>query len=139
MSGARTKAALRYSQGLADQDYTDWRNYTTGQFNADRNFNEATFEADRSNTNNRYDTRNSTLLQLAGFGSQANQANQNAAQSFAANSSNLMTQGAAAQGDAGINAANAWAAGANNLMTIGAYGLGRIGTGSSSLPKTYSI
>lgn len=138
MSGQRQKAALRYSQGLAQQDYADWRNYTTGQFNADRNFNEAQFQTDRSNINNRYDTRNDTLLSLAGFGRAATAANQSAAQSFAANSSNLMTQGAQDRGQAGVDAANAWAAGANNIATLGLYAAGRMtGGGSGSGYTSY--
>lgn len=134
MSGQRTKAALRYSQGLADQDFTDWRNYTTGQFNADRNFNEATFEGDRSRLDSRYDTRNNQLLTMTGFGSAATAANQNAASSFANASTNLMTDQGRARADATTGAASAWNQGIGNVMTAGAYLGGRYMTGTT-VPK----
>lgn len=139
MSGARQKAALRYSQGVADQDYTDWRNYTTQQFNTDRargdaiysednNFNygvnrdgQSDFQTDRGYTTGRYDTRNAQLMSLAGFGTNANNANTSAATSFAQNSNAARMTGAAAQGAAGVNASNAWTGAANNLVTTGAY------------------
>ncbi|CAN7309110.1 hypothetical protein LJR164_001634 [Phenylobacterium sp. LjRoot164] len=121
MSGQRMKALTRYGQNMADGEYTDWRNYVTGQYNADRNFNEAQYQTDRSRLDSRYDTRNNQLMTLAGFGSSATAQNQNAAQSFANNSTNLNLAGAQAQGNAGMNAANAWNQGLGNLMTAGAY------------------
>ncbi|HEY9219547.1 MAG TPA: hypothetical protein VIO94_15980 [Phenylobacterium sp.] len=121
MSGARLKAATRYGQNMADSEYTDWRNFVAGQYNADRNFAEAQYQSDRSRLDSRYDTRNNTLLSMAGFGQAANNANQSAAQSFANNSSNLAIAGATARGNAAQNAANAWNQGIGNIMTAGSY------------------
>lgn len=135
MSGQRMKAAQRYGQNLADAEYTDWRDYTTNQYNNDRNYNEAVYQSDRSRLDSRYDQRNNTLLQLAGFGSAANAANQNAAQSFANNSANLTMTGAQAQGNAAANAASAWNQGLGNIMTgltnIGGQIWGANGQGST--------
>lgn len=143
MSGQRLKAATRFNQNIADSEYTDWRDYVTGQYNTnrafdeaqfqsdraygdgvytgDRAFNEGVYQTDRGRLDQRYDQRNNTLLSMAGFGQAANAQNQSAAQSFANNSTNLAMTGAQAQGNAGINAANAWSGGLNNLMTMGAY------------------
>lgn len=139
LSGARVKAAQERAQGLASQGYTDWRNYTTGQYNVDRNRADTIYEADRgfgygqardargdfvqdrARTDTRYDTRNNTLLNLAGFGTGANASNASSAQTFANNAGNLTMTGAQAQGNAAQNAANAWNAGLNNIMTTGAY------------------
>lgn len=127
MSGQRYKAASRYNQDIADSEYTDWRNYVTGQYNANRNFNESVYQADRANLNNRYDTRNSTLLTMAGFAPAATAANQNAGQAYAANTTNLMTSTGQARADATTGAANAWNQGIGSLMTTGGYLLGRFG------------
>lgn len=125
MSGQRYKAAARYNQDLAGSEYRDWRDYTTGQFNANRNFGESIYQADRANLNNRYDTRNSTLLTMAGFAPSATAANQNAGQAYAANATNLMTSTGQARADATTGAANAWNQGIGNLMTAGTYLAGR--------------
>lgn len=139
MSGARLKAATRFNQNIADSEYTDWRAFTTGQYNTDRARQDALYseglsqynrdrarsdglyQDDRSRLDNRYDTRNSTLLSMAGFGTGANASNQSAAQSFAANQSNALMSGAQAQGAGVVGAANAWNQGINNMMTTGAY------------------
>jgi hypothetical protein len=89
MSGARVKAAERFNNNLASTDYTDWRNYTTGQYNidrgradnqytqdlgqydADRARSDGLYADDRAFTTGRYDTRNNQLMSLAGFGSGA--------------------------------------------------------------------
>lgn len=168
MSGSRLKAAQQFGQNIADAEYTDWRNFTSGQYNLDRgrhdsfyrddlsqyNLNrgrgDALYESDRgygygqsrdlygdwernrarsdglyaddrSRLDARYDTRNSTLLNLAGFGSQAGAQNQSAAQSFAQNQNQLLMTGAQARGNAAVQSANAWNQGWGNLMTTGAY------------------
>ena len=139
LSGQRIKAAQERAIGLANQDYTDWRNYTTGQYNLDRNRSDTIYEADRGfgygqardargdferdqgRLDNRYDTRNNTLLTMSGFGTSANAANQNAATTFANNAGQATMVGAQARGNAATNAANAWNSGFNNLMTTGAY------------------
>lgn len=139
MSGQRYKAAARYNQDLAGSEYRDWRDYTTGQFNANRNFGESIYQADRANLNNRYDTRNSTLLTMAGFAPSATAANQNAGQAYAANTTNLMTSTASARADATTGAANAWNQGIGNLMTAGGYLLGRYGgQGGSTVNRPIS-
>lgn len=125
MSGQRMKAAARYNVGIADQEFDDWRNYTTSQYNTDRGFNESVYQADRGRLDQRYDQRNNTLLSMAGFGQTANAQNQSAAQSFGANSANLTMTGAQAKGNAGVNAANAWSQGIGNLVTTGAYMAGQ--------------
>lgn len=131
-SGQRLKAAGRFNVGMADQEFSDWRNYTTGQFNNDRAFTEQAYLNDRSNLNSRYDTRNSTLLSMAGFGTGATAANSQAAQNTTqANNSALMT-GAQAQGGAAVGAANAWNQGLNNIMTTGSYLAGRYAGGGAS-------
>ncbi len=138
MSGQRMKALTRYGQGMADGEYTDWRNYVTSQYNTDRNFNEAQYQSDRSRLDNRYDTRNNQLMQLAGFGSSATAQNQSAAQSFANNATNLNVAGAQAKGNAGVNAANAWNQGFGNLMSAGAYVAGQYyGVGAGAKTPTY--
>jgi len=139
MSGQRYKAASRYNQDIADSEYTDWRNYVTGRYDVNRNFNEGVYQADRANLNNRYDTRNSTLLNLAGFGSTATSNNQNAATNYANAGTNLMTSTGQARADATTSAANAWNQGIGNLMTAGTYLAGRYvgggyGGATTSLP-----
>lgn len=121
MSGARLKAASDYNVGMADQEFGNWRDYTTNQYNNDRNYSEAVYQSDRGRLDDRYDTRNSQLLSMAGFGAQANSQNQSAAQSFANNSANLSMTGARAQGDAKVNAANAWSQGIGGIVNTGAY------------------
>lgn len=133
MSGQRMKAAARYNVGIADQEFDDWRSYTTSQYNTDRGFNESVYQADRGRLDQRYDQRNNTLLSMAGFGQTANAQNQSAAQSFGANSANLTMTGAQAKGNAGVNAANAWSQGIGNLVTTGAY---MAGQGSFNRPMT---
>lgn len=181
MSGARMKALQQRSGDIADQDYTDWRNYQTGQFNVDRargdnvytqdlsqydlsrgradtiygqdrdfgygqsrdargDFttdrarSDGLYADDRSNLNSRYDTRNSSLLTLAGFGASANAQNQQAGQSFAQNQTNLTMTGAAARGNAAVNSANAFTSGVNNLVTAGSYLGGRLMSGGGANP-----
>ncbi len=139
MSGQRYKAASRYNQDIADSEYTDWRNYVTGRYDVNRSFNEGVYQADRANLNNRYDTRNATLLNLAGFGSTATSNNQNAATNYATTSTNLMTSTGQARADATTGAANAWNQGIGNLMTAGTYLAGRYvgggyGGATTSLP-----
>lgn len=135
MSGQRMKAASAYNVGMADQEFGNWRDYTTSQYNNDRNYGEAIYQSDRSRLDDRYDTRNNALLSMAGFGASANNANQNAAQSFAANSNNATMAGAQAKGNAGVNAANAWSQGLGNIMSTGAYltgqysGMGKANSG----------
>lgn len=139
MSGQRLKAAGRYNVGMADQEFTNWRDYTTNQYNYDRNFGESTYQADRGRNDQRYDQRNQTLLQMAGFGSAANAQNQSAAQSFANNNAALTMTGAQARGDAGVTAANAWNQGLNGIMTTGAYLAGQFGGGAPTAWNTPQI
>lgn len=161
MSGQRVKAALDRSRNLADGEYTDWRNFTAGQANIDRARQDAIYADDRgfgygqnrdatgdfertrarsdglyaddrARTDTRYDTRNSTLLSMAGFGAQAAGQNQSAATSFAQNQGNLTMTGAQARGNAATGAASAWNQGIGNLMTSGAYLAGNyLGGGST--------
>lgn len=151
MSGARLKAADRYNQDYATTDYNNWRDYTTNQFNTtnafqnqlsqeaiaqannDRARQDGLYQDDRSYDAGRYDTRNSQLLTLAGFGTQANNADANAAQSFATNAGNQRMTAATAQGNAAISGANAFTSGVNNLMTTGAY----LGGQALSNPSSY--
>jgi hypothetical protein len=139
MSGARVKAAERFNNNLASTDYTDWRNYTTGQYNidrgradnqytqdlgqydADRARSDGLYADDRAFTTGRYDTRNNQLMSLAGFGSASTNATNNAAQSFAQSDAQARMAGATAQGNGQIQGANAVTSGVNNLLTTGAY------------------
>lgn len=120
----------QYNQdrGRADNIYESDRGFGYGQsrdargdFTQDRARSDGLYADDRAYTTGRYDTRNSTLLNLAGFGAQAAGQNQSAAQSFAQNSGNLAMTAANARGQAAINSANAWNQGIGNLMTSGAY------------------
>lgn len=158
-SGRRIKAGLDRAQNLADAEYTDWRNFETSRYDTNRQFDygqsrdargdfvqdrsrtDGLFADDRSNTNQRYDTRNNQLMSLAGFGSGANAANQNAAQTFAQTSGNNLMTAANAKGAGAVNSANAWSNGINNLITTGAYLAGNYMTGGTtpSLPKQWSI
>jgi hypothetical protein len=165
-SGQRMKAALDRSRSLADAEYEGWagrqmsrygldlaqwntdRAFDYGQsrdargdFVQDRGRSDGLYADDRAYTTGRYDTRNNTLLNLAGFGASASNANANAAQTFAQQTGANNMAAATARGDAAINGANAWNQGLGNLMTTGAYlwGSGAFGGGGSSLPKTYSI
>jgi hypothetical protein len=124
MSGQRLKAAERFGSNIADGEYTDWRNYRTGRFDTDRAFTEQAYLNDRSNLNQRYDTRNSTLLSMAGFGTGATSANNQAAMSTTQANNQATMTGAQAQGGAAVGAANAWNQGINNIMTAGAYAWG---------------
>lgn len=135
MSGQRLKAAGEYNVGMADQEFGNWRDYTTNQYNNDRNYGEAVYQSDRSRLDDRYDTRNNQLLTMAGFGAQANSANQNAAQSFANNSANLSMTGARAQGDAKVSAANAWSQGIGGIVNTGAYLAGQYMGGGSAAKR----
>jgi hypothetical protein len=144
MSGARVKAAERFNNNLASTDYTDWRNYTTGQYNidrgradnqytqdlgqydADRARSDGLYADDRAFTTGRYDTRNNQLMSLAGFGSASTNATNNAAQSFAQSDAQARMAGATAQGNGQIQGANALTSGINNLVTTGAYLGGRL-------------
>jgi hypothetical protein len=152
MSGARLKAAARYNQDFATTDYNNWRDFTANRFdtannlgntlaqeriaqsNADRARSDGLYQDDRSYDAGRYDTRNSQLLTLAGFGQNATNSTNAAGQSFAANQGNLLMTGAAAQGNAAVNGANAFTSGVNNLLTTGAYLGGRYMTGGFSSP-----
>lgn len=150
MSGARVKAAERFNNNLASTDYTNWRDYTTNEFNLDRsrgdNFytqdlgqydanrarSDGLYADDRSYDAGRYDTRTSQLLTLAGFGSTANGQNQSAATTFAQSDAANRTAAATASGNAAINSANGVTAGVNNLVTTGAYLGGRLMTSPQS-------
>lgn len=115
-----------------------------GDFVQDRSRSDGLFADDRSRLDNRYDTRNASLMTLAGFGTQANNANQNAAQTFAQSTNNANMTAANARGDARIAGANAFNGAANNIMTTGAYLAGNylsggFGGSTPSLPKTYNI
>lgn len=137
ISGQRLKAAGRYNVGMADQEFSSWRNYKTGQFNTDRAFTEQAYLNDRSNLNQRYDTRNSTLLSMAGFGTGATSANNQAAMSTTQANNQATMTGAQAQGGAAVGAANAWNQGVNNIMTAGAYAWGNRPTANPT-PSTTS-
>lgn len=137
MSGQRLKAAERFGSNIADGEYTDWRNYRTGRFDTDRAFTEQAYLNDRSNLNQRYDTRNSTLLSMAGFGTGATSANNQAAMSTTQANNQATMTGAQAQGGAAVGAANAWNQGINNIMTAGAYAWGNRPTANPT-PSTTS-
>lgn len=150
MSGARLKAADRYNQDYATTDYNQWRDYTTNQYNNDRSQNNLTysqdlgqydadrarsdglFADDRSYDAGRYDTRNTQLLNLAGFGQNATNATNAAGQTFAQNQGALTMTAANAQAGGTIGAANAYSSGINNLATTGAYLGGRYMTNGFS-------
>lgn len=167
MSGARIAASLQRANDLANTDYTDWRNYTTGQYNeqqnrgdniynSDRAFgygqsqdalsqydlnrtrSDGLYADDRSYAAGRSDTRNNQLMTLAGFGQSATNTSANAAQNFATNAGNNIMTAAAARGNAAINSANAWTAGANNVMNVGAYLGGQYMTGGMGSNFGYS-
>lgn len=143
LSGQRIKAAQERAIGLADQDFTDWRNYTTQQYNNDRYFDygqsrdargdfvqdrsrsDGLYADDRGYMTSRYDTRNNQLLTLSGFGPSANASNQSAAQTFAQQQGANNMTAANARGDAAMAGANAWNQGFGNLMTTGAYLYGK--------------
>lgn len=145
-SGQRLKSATRYNQDFASNEFDRFAGRQMGiygmdlaQYNTDRGFDygqyrdqygdyltdrarsDGLYDDDRRYLAGRYDTRNNTLLNLAGFGTGANAANQSAAQSFASQQGQSLMTAANARGNAGINAANAWNQGLNNLMTTGAY------------------
>lgn len=106
-----------------------------GDYETDRARSDGLYADDRGFAAGRYDQRNQTLLNLAGFGTGANASNTSAAQSFAQNNANLAMTGARARGDAAINSANAWNQGFGNLMTTGAYlaGSGMFGGGGGGV------
>lgn len=110
MSGQRLKALQTRGDNIADQDFTDWRNYTAG----------------------RYDQNTNNLMTMAGFGPTATAATASAGQAAAANTGNLMTGAANAQANGQINSANAWNNGLNNIMTTGAYLYGQGAFGGRS-------
>lgn len=146
-SGARLKAAGDRAVQMANQDYTDWRNFTTGQFNTDRQFDygqsrdargdyvtdrtrsDGLYQDDRSYMTGRYDTRNAQLMGLAGIGTGATNTSASAATSFATNAGNNIMTAANAKANGEINSANAWTSGASNLLTTGAYLGSRLMTG----------
>lgn len=150
MSGARVKAALGFSQGLANADYTDWRNYTTGQYNTsnvlgdtlaqqnigqtniDNSVSNGLYQDDRTAATNAYNSRTGQLMTLAGFGTPANSTDASAATSFAASDAAARGNAATATGNAAIGGANAFTAGVNNLTTTGGYLAGQYMTNPSS-------
>lgn len=158
MSGQRIKAAERYNQDYATTKFDNWRNFTAGQYRLDQNRNDLVYNADRAfgygqqqddllYNAGRYDQRNNTLLTMAGFGVNANNANASAATNFANQNANLTMTGANARGNAAVQAANAWSGGVNNLLTTGAYlggqymsgGFGGGGSGGGSAAGGGSI
>lgn len=150
MSGARVKAAERFNQDYASTEYGNWRNFAAsrydtannlgntlaqeriGQSNLDRARSDGLYQDDRSFLTGRQDQRTGQLMTLAGFGQSANNANANAASSFAGSDAQLRMAGANAQGNAAISGANAVTSGVNNLITTGAYLGGKYMTGSPS-------
>jgi len=147
-SGNRLKAATRFNQDFASQEYGNFAGrqvgiygMNLGQYNTDRSRADSIYGQDRARSDglyaddrgyltDRYDTRNSTLLSMAGFGTGATQANQSAATSFAANQGNLLMTGAQAQGDAALGAADSWNRGLGNVINAGAYLAGNRPTSS---------
>lgn len=150
MSGARVKAALGFSQGLANADYTDWRNFTAGQYNtsnvlgdtlAQQNIGQTNinnsisnglYQDDRTAATSAYNARTGQLMTLAGFGTNANNTDANAATSFAASDAAARGNAANATGSAAISGANAFTSGVNNLTTTGGYLAGQYMTNPSS-------
>lgn len=153
--GQRMKAAMDRRLALADSEFTDWRNFETTKYNADRAYNygvardaaadwerdrarsDGLYDDDRSRLDSRYDTRNTQLLNLAGFGAGATAANQSAAQSFASSAGVLNADTARARGEAGMAGANAWNQGLGSMMTTAGYlaGSGAFSGGNSILKK----
>lgn len=171
-AGRRLMAGVQRAQDVASTGYTDYRNYRTGQYNLDRARGDAMYSEDRGfgygqardargdfvqdrsrsdglyaddrgRLDNRYDVRNNTLLNMAGFSSQAGASNAQAGQTWAQQTGQNNMVAANARGDARIAGANAWNQGIGNLMTTGAYlaGSGAFGSGrsGSSFPTTYNI
>lgn len=82
MSGAAAKGLQDRAQGIADSDYDDWRDYTTGQYNTDRTFKASRYDAnaqrqnalfsaavgERDNLASRYDTRIDDLYRAGNWG-----------------------------------------------------------------------
>lgn len=133
-SGRRMMALQDRGDQLANQDYGDWRSYTTGQYNTDRARGDALYAADRGYTADRYDTNTNGLTSLAGLGTQATAANQSAASNFANAYGDATQAGAQANAAGQINAANAWSNGLNNVAQTGAYLYGQGAFGGSKSP-----
>lgn len=131
---ARSDQNFAFDQGRKDQNYGFDVGRSDANYDNDRAFNQTKFQNDRSFGAQRYDQRTGNMFQLAGMGSNANGANQQAGLAYASNAGGLMTQGAQAQGQAGMQSANAWSNGFNNLMTTGAYLYGK----GASQPKQTS-
>ncbi|MDP1873634.1 hypothetical protein [Phenylobacterium sp.] len=154
-SGNRLKAATRFNQDFASNEFDRFAGRQMGiygmglaQYNTDRSRADSIYGQDRARSDglyaddrgyltDRYDTRNQTLLSMAGFGTGATQANQSAAQSFAANQGNLMMTAANAQGQGAMGAANAWNRGIGGLVNAGAYYMGN--RPSSSTPTAAQV
>lgn len=157
-SGRRALALAERASNLADGEYGDWyartsnqynadrsrfdnlyesdRGFTANQGNADRARTDALYAADRGYAADRYDTNTNSLLSMAGLGTSATSANQNAASQFA-NAYGQATTGAAnAQAAGQINAANAWSNGLNNIVQTGAYLYGQGGFGGGAKAPT---
>lgn len=128
-----------------DWEYDDGQGYgrsrdAYGDWTADRARSDGLYDDDRRFVTGRYDQRNAELMRLAGFGTNANSANNSAAQSFASNAGGAMTAGARARGDAAIQSGNAWANAGNNVANMSTYLAGRYmtggyGGGGSSIPN----
>jgi len=162
-SGSTLKALQDRAMGIAGQTYDDWRNYTTGQYNtnrqvgdarysedraygantfesdrafgqnafmddrnfltrayeddrdksdarfdSDRQYGTSIYDADRAYRTNRFDQRISGLNALAGFGTGANAANQNAGQNYASGAGTALSSNAYRQSNAYGQKADAW-------------------------------
>jgi hypothetical protein len=140
-SGAAAKALQDRAQQIANTDYTNWRNYTTGQYNTDRSradqnaqygynaltgqnsqtnqFNQQNFNTDRAYTADQQQQGTNNLFTLSGLGASATGANNNAIANTASNNSNALFSNAANQGNAALAAAgqtnNAIGTGVNAL------------------------
>lgn len=115
-SGATQKALLKFSQGLAAQDFNQERsaaettfnttaNRTRSNFDVDANRARANFDADRGYLTDRFDTTTGVLQNLSSSGQNAaaqtgNAGNAYAAATGAANSSNAANVGNAALSNA---------------------------------------
>lgn len=157
-SGAALKALQTFGQNLALGDYSQWRDYTTGQYNNDRAFTanrddaansfntnqyqygttlaQNAYNSDRDYSSNRYDTQTNALLSLAGVGQNATNSSNNALAANATAIGNGYFSNANNQG----NAALAGAGQTNNLLSSGAkalayyYGNGNGGAKAGSTP-----
>lgn len=156
-SGAAAKALQDRAQNIANLDYTNWRDYTTGQYNTNRNylaqqkmfgynaltgqnnlanqFTQQNYSTDRAFNADQNQQKTNNLFSLAGLGASAAGSANNALGANAANNSNALFSNASAQGNAALASAgqinNAINTGTNALAWY--FGNRPTGGGSSGL------